>query len=261
MATADRACLRCIAKKRKCDHERPSCGLCVKAGHECEYPGKRQKRGPTPGSSKASELRVQQLENALFFVLGVEGVEDCLRGRLAPNQLDEPVPPAPSVSIEKQRLVDLWKARPLRSYLDLLHFRQELYEMSEEVPKDDTGTFFQRRSTSQVYAVNERMTQDIQDYSAPSQPPNPVSNLEFLASSALSQPPLPSLTRGQSPIDEGSGISPVRQNGPPNQDSIMVDGMTPGSNVPPPDTESTSDLPPTIDQLSQHEIEASDLFW
>lgn len=33
------ACLRCRARKTKCDNQRPSCGFCAGVGAECQYEG------------------------------------------------------------------------------------------------------------------------------------------------------------------------------------------------------------------------------
>ncbi|WWC86575.1 uncharacterized protein L201_001452 [Kwoniella dendrophila CBS 6074] len=211
-SSSDRACLRCISKKRKCDHERPNCGSCVKAGHTCEYPSKRQKRGPTAGSSKASENRIQQLENALYYVMGMEEVVSMLRNRLQSEILQNPLPVAPTAYIERAKLLDMWNEKPLNTHQDLLEFRahlQSLVEKSEnneiigERPAAGKDIVVQvhidplKDSAFQVEANIQAVPSDIllnthsdstiiQNFGETSHP----NNLDFLATNAISQMPI-----------------------------------------------------------------------
>ena len=53
------ACVRCRAKKLKCDAQKPSCSLCLKKGQPCQYAGARSQplnRTPTPAVSHDVEV-------------------------------------------------------------------------------------------------------------------------------------------------------------------------------------------------------------
>lgn len=63
----------------QCDHKRPSCGLCSKLNLGCEYPPPQARRGPVAGLGKKAEARVQQCENALWWVLAIPDVAELVR--------------------------------------------------------------------------------------------------------------------------------------------------------------------------------------
>ncbi|GMK53429.1 hypothetical protein CspeluHIS016_0100150 [Cutaneotrichosporon spelunceum] len=121
---ADRACHRCIAKKRRCDHQRPVCGTCKKLNldGECAYPPPQLRRGPVAGMSRRAEHRAQQCENALWFLLNLPGVQDAI-DRVDPDVLTRPFVPAPTADLERGERNEWWGEHTMRQPADILGFR------------------------------------------------------------------------------------------------------------------------------------------
>ncbi|KLT40050.1 hypothetical protein CC85DRAFT_287935 [Cutaneotrichosporon oleaginosum] len=121
---ADRACNRCIAKKRRCDHERPVCGTCkkLKLEGECVYPPPQARRGPVAGMSRRAEHRAQQCENALWFLLNLPGVQEAIE-RVDPEVLRRPFVAAPTASMERAARNEWWGDHTMRQPVDVLMFR------------------------------------------------------------------------------------------------------------------------------------------
>ncbi|BEI91160.1 uncharacterized protein CcaverHIS019_0312300 [Cutaneotrichosporon cavernicola] len=121
---ADRACHRCIAKKRRCDHQRPVCGTCKKLNleGECSYPPPQLRRGPVAGMSRRAEHRAQQCENALWFLLSLPGVQEAI-DRVDPDVLARPFVPAPTANMERGERNEWWGEHTMRQPADVLMFR------------------------------------------------------------------------------------------------------------------------------------------
>lgn len=85
--------------------------------------GDRADRGPIAGHSKAAENRAQACEDALWFVLQLEGVKEILQARIA-----EAIPPCPLVSSEKAH----WAKYPLRTVGELDDFRRACQQVKGE---------------------------------------------------------------------------------------------------------------------------------
>ncbi|KAL1413403.1 hypothetical protein Q8F55_001169 [Vanrija albida] len=125
---SSRACLRCISKKRRCDHERPVCGSCRKHAQACEYPPPQQRRGPVAGLTKLAETRVQQCENALWFLLSLPEVGAALE-RIHLEQGELALPSAPTSGLERTERAEWWTEYPLDSTSSLLRFLQQGHVM------------------------------------------------------------------------------------------------------------------------------------
>lgn len=76
----DRACQRCANKKRKCNHERPRCQACVKAGVTCRYPiyTCNSALGSDADPESANEPTSRRLDSQILVTHAEEIVEICL---------------------------------------------------------------------------------------------------------------------------------------------------------------------------------------
>lgn len=125
----------CVDGSRKltqCDHTRPVCGSCSKLSLDCEYPPPQARRfvlvpsasadtrGPVAGLSKRAEARVQQCENALWFLMNMPEVQDAVR-----RHADAALPHAPSGRLDRIERADWWAKHPLEVGGDLLSFAHE----------------------------------------------------------------------------------------------------------------------------------------
>ncbi|WWD00050.1 hypothetical protein V866_006958 [Kwoniella sp. B9012] len=279
MSTSNRACLRCISKKRKCDHAIPSCGLCMKAGHVCEYPTERQKRGPTAGSSKACEVRVQQLENALYLLMSTSSVRAALEKKLENIQVDNPLPPAPSASIDRPRLLELWNEKPLKTYKDLLGFTMYTAPIvSLEEPVRSPQASASSVATMDETSINNSPTRhgeqfithqaDLSLSCDTRNAPSPLSNLDFLASSAISLLPTLSSSQADDARDYNFNLATTQRTQsfeylPSNGQAISNSFASPG--------DTHSPLPYAISPIAtghvsrqlniEDPIQSDDLFW
>lgn len=76
--------------------------------------------GPVAGLSKRAESRVQQCENALWFLMTLPEVQDAVR-----RHSDAPLPSAPSARLDRIQRAEWWTRHPVLSVNDLLAFAHE----------------------------------------------------------------------------------------------------------------------------------------
>nr|XP_018265126.1 uncharacterized protein I303_01486 [Kwoniella dejecticola CBS 10117]OBR87284.1 hypothetical protein I303_01486 [Kwoniella dejecticola CBS 10117] len=158
------------------------------------------------GSSKASEIRIQQLENALYFVLGVQGVRESLENWMSADRVQQVIPDAPSVSVERAKLLESWTEQPLTRFGDIFQFRQRLDSLcnpTEGVNPAGEDVSISEQSTMPWPLNHIPINVQAAELPTATGPANDMvlspdthlegshgSNLDFLASSAATQLPL-----------------------------------------------------------------------
>ncbi|KAH8125900.1 hypothetical protein ACSS6W_008822 [Trichoderma asperelloides] len=78
------SCISCKVRKLKCDHEKPICTRCTKAGSECIYPESRRKPTIQRSNVKELEARLAQVEG--YLKEATEDSRDVKRGKFDGNQ-------------------------------------------------------------------------------------------------------------------------------------------------------------------------------
>ncbi|UKZ70910.1 uncharacterized protein TrAtP1_011881 [Trichoderma atroviride] len=78
------SCISCKLRKLKCDHEKPICTRCTKAGSECIYPEARRKPTIQRSNVKELEARLAQVEG--YLKEATEESRDVKRGKADGNQ-------------------------------------------------------------------------------------------------------------------------------------------------------------------------------
>ena len=105
-------------------------------------------RGPIAGLSRMTERRAQELENALYHVLGLPGVSDAIRQSQVSAQLPSAditqttdIPSAPCSDVHHTDRLRLYRGTPAATSSDLLVFRRQCNQYGS-VPsnKDPTAT-------------------------------------------------------------------------------------------------------------------------